>query len=164
MLFEISIFCPKIQLWFHEKKCRIIFGWKTRENVVVLDFLAVDNFDFTRKITKKNLGEKLVKMFGFCQNWIFGQKFDFSNSVIHSLVYQPVVNPQRFPVQHIAESFCTIPLNDSLPAIQSDKVEHVLGQLSNGFVQANFAPIHNVDPVGLWIADLITHEATKAWK
>ena len=48
---------------------------------MVLDFLAVDNFDFTRKIVKKFLGEKLVKMFGFCQNWIFGQKFDFSNSV-----------------------------------------------------------------------------------
>ena len=32
-----------------------IFGWKTRENVVVLDFLAVDNFDFTRKIVKKIL-------------------------------------------------------------------------------------------------------------
>ena len=27
------------------------------------------------------LGEKLVKMLGFCQNWIFGQKFEFSNSV-----------------------------------------------------------------------------------
>ena len=25
---------------------------------MVLDFLAVDNFDFTRKIVKKNLGEK----------------------------------------------------------------------------------------------------------
>ena len=29
---------------------------------MVLDFLAVDNFDFTRKNVKKNLGEKLVKM------------------------------------------------------------------------------------------------------
>ena len=48
---------------------------------MVLDFLAVDNFDFTRKIVKKKLGEKLVKMLGFCQNWISGQKFDFSNSV-----------------------------------------------------------------------------------
>ena len=48
---------------------------------MVLDFLAVDNFDFTRKIVKKILGEKLVKMLGFCQNWIFGQKFEFSNSV-----------------------------------------------------------------------------------
>ena len=31
---------------------------------MVFDFLAVDNFDFTRKIVKKNLGEKLVKMLG----------------------------------------------------------------------------------------------------
>ena len=60
----------------------IFLGWKTRENVVVLDFFAVDNFDFTRKIVKKILDEKLVKMLGFCQNWILGQKFDFSNSVM----------------------------------------------------------------------------------
>ena len=39
------------QLWFHEKNCQ------------------------------KDLGEKLVKMFEFCRNWIFEQKFDFSNSV-----------------------------------------------------------------------------------
>ena len=53
---------------------------------MVLDFLAVDNFDFTRKNVQKIFGEKLVKMFGFCQNWIFGEKFDFLNSVsyIHS--------------------------------------------------------------------------------
>ena len=31
---------------------------------MVLDFLAVDNFDFTRKIVKTKLGEKLVKMLG----------------------------------------------------------------------------------------------------
>ena len=49
----------------------------TRENVVVFDILAVDNFDFTRKIVKKNLVEKLVKMLGGCQNCIFKQKFDF---------------------------------------------------------------------------------------
>jgi len=29
-----------------------------------LDFLAVDNFDFTRKIVKKIWGEKLVKCWG----------------------------------------------------------------------------------------------------
>ena len=68
------------------ENCRF-FGWKTRENVVVLDILAVDNFDFTRKIIKKNLSEKLVKMSGFCQNWIFGQKFEFSNSVADSFVH-----------------------------------------------------------------------------
>ena len=50
---------------------------KARENATVLDFLAVDNFDFTTKIVKKNLGEKLVKKLGFCQNLIFGQKLDF---------------------------------------------------------------------------------------
>ena len=33
-------------------------GWKTRENVVGSDFLAVDNFDFTRKIVKKKFGVK----------------------------------------------------------------------------------------------------------
>ena len=62
-LFEIFIFCPTIQLWFPEKNCWF-FGWKTRENFVVLDILAVDNFDFTRKIVKKKLGEKLVETLG----------------------------------------------------------------------------------------------------
>ena len=75
-----SFFVQKFNFDFL-RKLLIFLGWKTRENVGVLDFLAVDNFDFTRKIVKKNLGEKLVKMLGFCQNWIFGQKFDFSNSV-----------------------------------------------------------------------------------
>ena len=55
---------------------------------MVLDFLAVDNFDLTRKIVKKILGEKLVKMLGFCQNWISGQKFDFSNSVIQKALFR----------------------------------------------------------------------------
>ena len=32
----------------------------------VLDFLAVDNLDFVRKIVNKILGEKLVKMLGIC--------------------------------------------------------------------------------------------------
>ena len=45
-----------------------LFWVKTRENAAVLDFLAVDNLDFTRKIVKKNLGEKLVKMLWF---WTF---------------------------------------------------------------------------------------------
>ena len=66
-LFEIFIFCPKIQLWFPEKIVNFS-GWKTRENVVVLDFLAVDNFDFTKKMVKKIWAEKLVKMLGF---WAF---------------------------------------------------------------------------------------------
>ena len=74
-LIEIFIFCPKNQLWFSKKIIKN-FLWKTRENVVVLDFLGVDNFNFTRKIVKKILVKKFVK------NWFFGQKFDFSNSVL----------------------------------------------------------------------------------
>ena len=49
------------QLSFPEKIVDFL-GGKTRENVVVLDLLAVDNFDFTRKIVKKKLCEKLVKI------------------------------------------------------------------------------------------------------
>ena len=80
-LFDIFIFCPKIQLWFREKSVDF-FGGKPRENVMVLDLLAVDKFDSTRKIIKKILGENLVKMLGPCQNWFFGQKFDFKGSVL----------------------------------------------------------------------------------
>ena len=63
-LFEIFIFVQKFNFDF-PRTIVDIFGWKTRENVVVLDFLAVDNFVFTRKIVKKILGEKLVKKLGF---------------------------------------------------------------------------------------------------
>ena len=60
-------FLSKNSTLISRENCRF-FLVKTRENVVALDFLAVDNFDFTRKIVKKILGEKLVKMLGFCQN------------------------------------------------------------------------------------------------
>ena len=63
-LFEIFIFCPNIQLWFAEKMV-IFSGWNTRENVVVMYFLAVDNFDFTRKNVKKIWGENSWKCWGF---------------------------------------------------------------------------------------------------
>ena len=77
-LFEIFIFCPTFQLWFTEKIVDFL-GVKNSWKCCDLGFLAVDNFDFTRKIVKNFFYEKLMKM--FCQNWIFGQKFDFSNSV-----------------------------------------------------------------------------------
>ena len=47
-LFEIFIFCPKIQLWYTEKIVDF-FDWKTRENAAVLVFVAIYNYDFTRK-------------------------------------------------------------------------------------------------------------------
>ena len=58
---EVIILQPSVRnLHFLSKNSTLISGencrlfWvKTRENVVVLDFLAVDSFDFTRKIVKK---------------------------------------------------------------------------------------------------------------
>ena len=44
-------------------------------------FLAVDNFDFTRKIVKKKFGRKTRENVMVLSKFIFGQKFDFSNSV-----------------------------------------------------------------------------------
>ena len=43
-------FLSKNSTLISRENCRFFWGWKTRENVVVLDFLAVDTFDFTRKI------------------------------------------------------------------------------------------------------------------
>ena len=57
-------FLSKNSTLIPRENCRFLWG----ENVVVLDFLTVDNFDFTRNVAKKILGEKLVKMLGFCQN------------------------------------------------------------------------------------------------
>ena len=58
-------FLSKNSTLIYRENCWFLGGWKTRENVLVWDFLAVDNFDFTRKIAKKKLGEKLVKMLRF---------------------------------------------------------------------------------------------------
>ena len=44
-------FLSKNSTLISRENCRF-FGVKTRENVVVLDFLAVDNFDFTRNLEK----------------------------------------------------------------------------------------------------------------
>ena len=73
-MFEIFIFCPKIQLWFPEKIVDLL-GWKTRENVLVLDFLAVDNFDLTRKIVKK-IGWKTRENVGVL-HFLVVDNFDF---------------------------------------------------------------------------------------
>ena len=68
----ISHYCSKSLFFvqkfnFHFPGTIVELFWvKTRENAAVLDFLAADNFDFTRKIVKKNLDEKLVKLLGIC--------------------------------------------------------------------------------------------------
>ena len=50
----------------------IFFGrWKNRENVAVLHFLAVDNFDLTRKISR-NFFEKFEKWKDNLRFWTWG--------------------------------------------------------------------------------------------
>ena len=48
-----------IDNFYFTRKIVDFFG----EMLWFLDFLAIDNYDFTRKIVKKNLGEKLVRIF-----------------------------------------------------------------------------------------------------
>ena len=80
-LFQIFIFCPKIQLCFSEKIVDF-FGVKNSWKCCGFGLPSCWQLWFHEKNCQKNLGEKLVKMLGFCQNWIFRQKSDFSNSVI----------------------------------------------------------------------------------
>ena len=67
-LFEIFIFCLKIQLWFPEKIVEL-FWVKNSWKCCGFRLFAVENFDFTRKFVKTFFSEKLVKMSAFCQNW-----------------------------------------------------------------------------------------------
>ena len=59
-----SSHCSKSSFFFQKfnfdfpRKIVELFWVKTRENAAFLDFLAVDNFDFTRKIVKKTFGVK----------------------------------------------------------------------------------------------------------
>ena len=48
---------------------------------MVLDFLAVNNFDFARKIGKKNWGENLVKMLGVL-DFLAVDNFDFTRKIV----------------------------------------------------------------------------------
>ena len=71
-------FWPKIHtVWPTKSKLVMFFHLHTIRN---LHFLS-KNSTLISRIIVDFLGEKLVKMLGFCQNWIFGQKCDFSNSV-----------------------------------------------------------------------------------
>ena len=58
---------------------------------MVLDFLAVDNFDFTRKIVKKNWMKKTRENVGGLSKLNFWTKFDFSNSVSHEVMKKKLV-------------------------------------------------------------------------
>ena len=89
-LFEIFIFCPKTQFWFPEKNCQIVYGessWKC----CGFGLFSCWQLWFHEKncqkkfgwITRENVGDlHFLVVLKFCQNPIFGQIFDFSNSVI----------------------------------------------------------------------------------
>ena len=59
-------------------------GWKTRENVI-MHFLDVDNLDFTRKNVEKKLDEKVVEKVGdgtlAIDNFDFPKKMSKDNVV-----------------------------------------------------------------------------------
>ena len=59
-----SFFVPKFKFDL-PRKLSIFWGWKYRENVVVLDFLAIDNFDSTRKIVDLIWVKNSWKSWGF---------------------------------------------------------------------------------------------------
>ena len=77
-------FLSKNSTLISREKCRFFGGEKTRENVVVSDFLAVDNFDFTRKIVEKILGEKLVKML-WVLDFLAVDNFDFTRKIVKKI-------------------------------------------------------------------------------
>ena len=60
-----SFFVQKFNFDFPRKIVEL-FWVKTRETAAVLDILAVDNFDFTRKIVKKKFGWKTREMLVIC--------------------------------------------------------------------------------------------------
>ena len=68
-----SSFVQKFNFDF-PRKLSILFGWKTRENGVVLYFLAVDNFVFTRKVDKKKLSGKTRENVGVMSKLNFWTK------------------------------------------------------------------------------------------
>merc|ERR1712049_27355 len=63
------------------ENCRFFLGEKLVKMLWFLTVKLLTTLISREKLSKKIWGEKLVKMLGFCQNRIFGQKFDFSNSV-----------------------------------------------------------------------------------
>ena len=96
-MFEIFIFCPKIQLWFPEKI--VDFFWvKNSWNVVVWDFLAVDNFDFTRKIVKKNLAKSSWKCSGFVKIEFLEKNWFLEWCESHIRIVKKIIHKYLIPI------------------------------------------------------------------
>ena len=59
--------------------------WKIRENDGVLQFLAVDNFDFTRKNVKKNLVKKKTRENVVVLDFLAIDNFDFTRKIVKKI-------------------------------------------------------------------------------
>ena len=79
-LFEIFIFCPKIQLWFPEKIVDF-FGVKNSWKCCGFGLFSCWQLWFHEKNCQKNFGWETRENVGVLSKLNFGQKFDFSNSV-----------------------------------------------------------------------------------
>ena len=88
LIFSAKTHCSKSSFFVQKfnfdfpRKLSIFWGGKTRENVVVLDFLAVDNFDLTRKIVKIILGEKLFSENVVVLDFLAVDNFDFTRKIV----------------------------------------------------------------------------------
>lgn len=70
-------------------------------------------------------------------------------------------NSQVPPVQHVAESLRSVPLNDALPPVESRKLEHVLRQLLHAVLQPDVPPVYYVDTIRHRIRYVFLHETPK---
>ena len=124
-LFEIFIFCPKIQLWFPDS--RFYLGEKLVNNVMILYFLAVDNFDFTRKIVKKKFWVKNSwKYWGFVKIEFLDKNLTFwivcnstsSINVIKQKISTPPDYSQLYSIFHsVLKSFKNVSFSIFKPKI-----------------------------------------------
>lgn len=69
---------------------------------------------------------------------------------------------QVSPVQQVAKTFSSVPLNDALSAVELSEVEHVLRQLLDRVLEADEPTIDDVDSVGFRVGDVLLHEAPEA--
>ncbi len=76
----------------------------------------------------------------------------------------PVVDSKGLPVQEVGQPLSSVPLDDALPPVELDEIMHVVAKLVDRLVETDRLPVHDVDAVGLGIADLVPHEAAESWK
>ena len=72
-----------------------------------------------------------------------------------------IIDAESIPIKKLTQTLRSVSLNDSLSACQHWKVEYLLSKLIHRFVRALEASVNNINTIGLWISDMLFHEATK---